>query len=115
MDNNLDFFYQTIFIIEELNRKKRKIRSIRGFLLYALEIINSKEVKVLKTNLQPFSWKNVKNIIRQNKKDLLLKFLFKTAKPSTKISYSLEERIAKMQTEISYLKQEIKYLKEKKR
>jgi len=37
---------------------------------------NGKDLEVLKTNLQPFSWRKVKNIIRQNKKKALLEFLF---------------------------------------
>ncbi len=55
-------------MIEELDSKQRKIRSFRGFFLYALEIIQ--------TNLQPFFWKKVHNIIRQNKKGALQEFLF---------------------------------------
>jgi len=34
------------------------------------------DYEILKTNLQPFFWRKVKNIIRQNKKDALLEFLF---------------------------------------
>lgn len=37
--NNLDFFRSAVKIIQELNSKKRQIRSIRGFILYGLEII----------------------------------------------------------------------------
>jgi hypothetical protein len=60
-----------------LDSKQRKIRSLRGFFLYALEIFeNAKDYEILHTNLQPFFWRKVKNIIRQNKKGALLEFLF---------------------------------------
>ena len=55
---------------------------MRGFFLYALEIMETeKGVKILKTNLQAFFWKEVKNIIRQNKKGDLLEFLVGSEKP----------------------------------
>src|SRR5689334_11458797 len=54
----IDFLYQSVQVIKELDSKKRKIRSLRGFLLYALEIIdNRKDYEILSTNLQPFFWK----------------------------------------------------------
>jgi hypothetical protein len=74
---HLDLIYQSVEIIQELDSKQRKIRSLRGFFLYALEIIEKgKEYEILETNLQPFFWRKVKNIIRQNKKGALLEFLF---------------------------------------
>ena len=64
-------------MIQELDSKKRKIRSLRGFFLYALEIMETgKDYEILSTNLQPFFWRKVKTIIRQNKKGALLEFLF---------------------------------------
>ena len=64
-------------MIQELDSKQRKIRSLRGFFLYALEIMeNAKDYEILSTNLQPFFWQKVKNIIRQNKKAALQEFLF---------------------------------------
>jgi len=33
------FLYQAVDVIQELDTKKRKIRSLRGFFLYALEIM----------------------------------------------------------------------------
>ena len=73
----LDFIYQSIDVIQELDSKQRKLRSLRGFFLYALEIIqNADNYESLKTNLQPFFWKKVRNIIRQNKKAALQEFLF---------------------------------------
>ena len=73
----IGFIYQAVNVIQELDSKKRKIRSLRGFLLYVLEIMeNGKDFEILSTNLQPFFWKKVKNVIRQNKKGALQEFLF---------------------------------------
>src|SRR3982751_6164143 len=75
----IDFLYQAVNVIQELDSKKRKIRSFRGFLLYVLEIMkNGKAFEILSTNLQPFFWKKVKNVIRQNKKGALQEFLFRS-------------------------------------
>ncbi len=64
-------------MIQEFDSKQRKIRSLRGFFLYALEIIeNAQDYEILSTNFQPFFWKKVKNITRQNKKGALVEFLF---------------------------------------
>ena len=54
---HLDLIYQYVDVIQELDSKQRKIRSLRGFFLYALEIIeNGKDYEILQTNLQPFFW-----------------------------------------------------------
>jgi len=54
---DIDQIDSLIQIIEELNRKQRQIRSLRGFFLYALEILeNGKDYEILETNLQPFFW-----------------------------------------------------------
>jgi|TARA_B110000483_G_C18181372_1_gene537170 hypothetical protein len=51
----LDFIYQSIDLIQEVDSKQRKLRSLRGFFLYALEIMQMGEnYEILKTNLQPF-------------------------------------------------------------
>lgn len=75
---DIDFFLKPIKVIQELNTKKRKIRSLRGFLLLALEIIDDGgEIEILETNLEPRFWSKVKYIIRQNRsKEVLLNFLF---------------------------------------
>jgi len=53
----LNFLYQEIDVIQELDSKQGKIRSLRGFFLYALEIMQIGEnYEILKTNLQPFFW-----------------------------------------------------------
>jgi len=98
---DIDFFYRSIDVIQELDRRQRKIRSFRGFFLHALAIMEvGKDVEVLKTNLQPFFWKKLKNVIRQNKKSALLEFLFGSEKPDLDI-----------RKEIQNFKEEIKELK----
>ena len=53
----IDFLYQSVDVIQELDSKKRQIRSLRGFFLYALEIMETgKDYQILETNLQPFFW-----------------------------------------------------------
>lgn len=77
---DIDFFYQKFNVLEEVDTKKRKIQSLRGFFLYALEIIETgQNFEVLETNFKPYFWRKIKNIIRQNKKEVLLKFLFETS------------------------------------
>jgi hypothetical protein len=74
---DINLLYQSVEVIQEFDSKQRKIRSLRGFFLYALEIMeNGENYEILQTNLQPFFWKKVKNIIRQNKKAALQEFLF---------------------------------------
>jgi hypothetical protein len=64
-------------ILNELDTKERKLRSLRGFFLYALEIMNNgKDLQILTTNLKISFWRNLKTILRQNKKEVLLRFLF---------------------------------------
>jgi hypothetical protein len=50
-----DFLYQAVDIIQKLDTKQRKIRSLRGFFLYVLEILKAEQkVEVLITNCRPF-------------------------------------------------------------
>jgi hypothetical protein len=57
-----DLMYQYVDVIQELDSKQRKIRSLRGFFLYALEIMQKGEdYEILKTNLQPFFWDLLRN------------------------------------------------------
>jgi hypothetical protein len=54
---DIDFLYHSVDVIQELDSKQRKIRSLRGFFLYALEIMEKGEdYQILNTNLQPFFW-----------------------------------------------------------
>ena len=52
---DINFLYQFVDAIQELDSRQRKIRSFRGFFLYALEILEKGEkYKILETNLQLF-------------------------------------------------------------
>jgi hypothetical protein len=74
---DIDRIDPLIDILEELDTKQPKIRSLRGFFLYGLEIMdNGKDLEVLKPNLQPSFWRNLRKILLQNKKEVLLRFLF---------------------------------------
>ncbi len=110
---DINFLYQSIDVIQELDSKQRKIRSFRGFFLYALEIMQMGEnYEILKTNLQPFFWRKVKNIIRQNQKAALQEFLFGSdsgesyqgSSPRVKI---LEDQIKALQNQIDSLQEKI--------
>ena len=97
-------------IIEELDRKQRKIRSLRGFFFYALEIMkNGKDFEILRTNLQVSFWRKLKTILRQNKKEVLLQFLFGRVysyQDSTPHS-DIIEMIQNLQTQVNSLQQKI--------
>ena len=76
---DIDQIEPFISILEELDTKQHRIRSLRGFFLYALEIIeNENDFEILSTNLQPSFWRKLRKIIRQNKKTVLLQFLFRS-------------------------------------
>jgi hypothetical protein len=54
---SIDFLYQSFFLIEELDSKQRKIKALRGFFLYALEMLNNeKDLEILTTNLKTSFW-----------------------------------------------------------
>lgn len=102
-------------IRKELNSKQRKIRSIRGFLLYALEVINYNEefVKVLKTNFRPRFWTKVQDVIKQNKKGYLFNFLFGTYKSSSvSESVALETKYFELENQIQNMRHDIISLRE---
>ena len=97
-------------MIQELDYKQRKIRSLRGFFFYALEILeNGKDYEILQTNLQPFFWRKVKNTIQQNKKAALQEFLFgsQESSPSTEIQNDLKDKITSLQNQLNSLQQRI--------
>ena len=115
---DINFLYQSIDVIQELDSKQRKIRSFRGFFLYALEIIeNGKDYEILETNLQPFFWRKVKNIIRQNKKGALLEFLFGkdgvNQDQTLGLIPHLEDQIKALNNQVDSLQQKIIELEEK--
>ena len=111
---DIDFIDPFIHIIEELNTKQRKIRSLRGFFLYALEIMDSgKDLQILRTNLKPSFWRTLKTILRQNKKIVLLQFLFGSQSSDTDITdirtefQSLKETIESLQNQVNSLHQKL--------
>ena len=112
---DINFLYQSIDVIQELDSKQRKIRSFRGFFLYALEIMQTgKDYEILTTNLQPFFWRKVKNIIRQNKKGALLEFLFGKAEVNqdqTDLCFPhLEDQIQRLQNQVNSLQERLSHL-----
>jgi len=114
---DINLLYQSVQVIQELDSKQRKIRSLRGFFLYALEIMEKgEEYEILNTNLQPFFWRKVKNIIRQNKKAVLQEFLFGKDEDEENISVNrvsspsfeeMEKKIQNLQNQVNYLQDKI--------
>jgi hypothetical protein len=109
--DSIDYLYETITIIEELDTKKRRIRSLSGFFLYGLEILestNQENIQVLKTNLPSLFWKRVKKIIRQNQKGLLHHFLFGAPEMSIiNEGNSLEQAVQELQIEMLSIKKKL--------
>ena len=111
---DINLLYQSVEIIQELDYKQRKIRSFRGFFLYALEIMeNGKDYEILKTNLQPFFWRKVKNIIRQNKKAALQEFLFGKNEDSKLDNQTSNARIKILEDQIQNLSNQVDSLQQK--
>ena len=110
----IDFIYESVDVLQKLDSKKRKIRFLRGFFLYALEIMETGEdYEILNTNLQPFFWRKVKNIIRQNKKGALLEFLFGSQdqeSSSISISDEFEKKVQNLHNQVNSLQNRIRYL-----
>jgi len=105
---DINFLYQSIDVIQELDSKQRKIRSFRGFFLYALEIMeNGKDDEILSTNLQPFFWRKVKNIIRQNQKAALLEFLFGKDEDQNPQSIGSSPALEKLQNQVNFLQERV--------
>ena len=107
---DIDRIEPLIHILDELDRKQRKIRSLRGFFRYVLEIMgNGQDYQILKTNLQPSFWRKLKTILRQNKKIVLLQFLFGSqdliAEPETQ--NHVNEKIEALQNQVNSLQQKI--------
>ena len=110
---DIDRIEPLIHILEELDRKQRKIRSLRGFFRYVLEIMeNGQDYQILKTNLQPSFWRKLKTILRQNKKIVLLQFLFGSqdsiAEPETQ--NHVNEKIEALQNQVNSLQDRIRDL-----
>ena len=105
---DIDSIDPFIHIIQELDTKQRKIRSLRGFFLYALEIFErTNNSQILKTNLKPSFWRNLKSILRQNKKTVLLQFLFGRGYSYPPSSSHLEDQIQTLKNQIDSLQEKI--------
>lgn len=105
LSNSFNMILPSLVVIQELDTKKRKIRSIRGFLLYALEIIqDEKLITVLKTNFQPLFWRRVKNVIKQNKQNCLVEFLFRSF---DSINLSFDQKFKQLVEEFQELKSQL--------
>jgi hypothetical protein len=61
---------------------------------------NGKYVEILTTNLKASFWQNLKTILRQNKKAVLLEFLFGSQQQS-----DVEEKIQTLENQVSFLQQ----------
>lgn len=105
---DIEFLYQSVDVIQELDKKKRAIRSLRGFFLYVLEIMDNRKVQILKTNLKASFWRQLKKILEQNKKRVLLQFLFGSQQES-----DVEEKIQNLETLVSSLQQKVIQLEAK--
>jgi len=76
--------------------------------LYALEIFErTNNSQILKTNLKPSFWRNLKSILRQNKKAVLLQFLFGRGYSYPPSSFYLEDQIQTLKNEMNSLQQKI--------
>jgi len=105
---DIDSIDPFIHIIQELDTKQRKIRSLRGFFLYALEIFErTNNSQILKTNLKPSFWRNLKSILRQNKKTVLLQFLFGRGYSYPPSSSHFEDQIQTLKNQVDSLQQKI--------
>jgi hypothetical protein len=87
-------------VIDEIDSLQRQIRSLRGLILYTLKLMEG-DHQILADNMEPFFWKNVDRVIRQNKKNGLQQFLFSDS----------EESLIHLQNQVDYLKSENAKLK----
>jgi hypothetical protein len=72
-----------------------------------------KEYEILSTNLQPFFWKKVHNIIKQNKKDALLQFLFGKGADNNLDNISSSPTFQQMDHKIQDLQNQVHSLQQK--
>ncbi len=107
-----EFFYQNLSVIQILDTRQRKLRSIRGFLKYALDIMEAgKKVQILNTNLKLSFWKDVKEILRQSDNNLLLQFVFKNSETREANAESIQ--LQELQTQMKALQKEINLINKK--
>jgi acetoin utilization deacetylase AcuC-like enzyme len=71
------------------------------------------KVQILKTNLQPSFWRKLRKILKQNKKEVLLQFLFGTGYSSQPSSSYLEDQIQTLQNQVNSLQQKVIQLEAK--
>ena len=65
------------YILKNIITRERRLRSLRGFLNYVIELKNSKkEFEVLATNLQSDFWLDIEIILQSKNKSRLNEFLF---------------------------------------
>ena len=68
---------------------------------------NGKDLQNLTTNLKPSFWRNLRTILRQNKKAVLLQFLFGRGYTNQDSSYHLEDQIQTLKNQVDSLQQKI--------
>ena len=116
---DIDVIDPYIDILDELDTKKRKIRSLSGFFRYVLEIMeNGGNLEILETNLQPSFWRSLKTILRQNRKEALFKFLFGsqevlTSDGNSNLTKDLNEKVKTLQSQVASLQAKVKKLEKK--
>jgi len=65
------------YILKNIITRERRLRSLRGFLNYVIELKDSKkEFEVLATNLQSDFWPDIEMILQSKNKSRLNEFLF---------------------------------------
>lgn len=98
-----------------LRQKKRKIRSLRGYFLYVLEIMKSSDkITELSSNLRPMFWYRVEDIIRQNKKNGLYEFVFGPELLSNENqNLSFLDVISTLENEIKWIKRKLNQIEKR--
>ena len=74
---------------------------------------NEKDFQIFKTNLKPSFWRNLRTILRQNKKEVLLRFLFGKGYSFEASNSHLEDQIQTLKSQVDSLHQKIIQLESK--
>lgn len=72
-----------------------------------------KNNEILSTNFQPFFWKKVKNIIRQNKKAALQEFLFRSQKINSNNDVNTKKKFKALENKVNSLAKQVTRLQER--
>ncbi len=97
--------------LKKIDKKRRVLRSLSGLFNYVLETMESANISVIATNLEPFFWEDVKRTINKRQRNSLEEFLFK--KPlDEKLHSTVNSRLSDLETKIDKLANEIKILKD---